>query len=130
MKIVLSGSRQKIYDVLQDSGSPLSAYDILAKLAAEGISGPPTVYRALKKLLSMGLVHRIESLNAYVACGRGGAGHAHTAQFAICNECESVTEMDDEKLHHAIHQWSDRTGFRIEQETVEVKGTCRKCRAA
>ena len=130
MKSALSGSRQKVYDVLQDSSAPLSAYDILAKLASEGISGPPTIYRALKKLLSLGLVHRIESLNAYVACGRGESGHAHTAQFAICKNCDTVTEMDEEKLHQAIHYWSHRTGFLVEQETIEVKGTCRKCQAA
>ena len=57
-----------ILEALMASPRPLSAYDLIATIGPQVPASPPTIYRALKKLISDGKVHRIESLNAFVAC--------------------------------------------------------------
>ncbi|MFO1243524.1 MAG: Fur family transcriptional regulator [Rickettsiales bacterium] len=126
MKQPLTGSRKQVFETLSQSDEPLSAYDILARLASEGVSGPPTIYRALEKLQGLGLVHRIESLNAYKVCERHH-DHGHAAQFAICRNCGTVTEIENKHLHEAIQEWAEKSGFFIESETVEVHGLCGTC---
>ena len=58
----------KVYNFLKKKDKPLSAYEILEELASQGISAPTTIYRALNKLVSKGLIHKIESLNAWTVC--------------------------------------------------------------
>lgn len=98
----------------------MGAYDVLARLDAEGFgSKPPVAYRALGFLLEQGLVHRIERLNAFVACPHpDGTGHAPA--FLICRQCDKVAEV-----HGALAHLPD--GFKVERTTVEVEGLCAAC---
>ena len=79
----LTPIRRRVLELVWASHEPVKAYDILDILRSERDSAaPPTVYRALEFLLGEGLVHKIESLNAYVGCGE--PGHADAGQFLIC----------------------------------------------
>ncbi|MDE3060825.1 MAG: transcriptional repressor [Pseudomonadota bacterium] len=122
----LSPHSQKVLALLSRSGKPLSAYDILDKLRRFGIKAPPTVYRALDTLVQRGLVHRIESLGAFVACHRHGEDH-EASQFAVCRACGDVTELHDERLAALLRELGQRAHFHIERETLEMTGLCQKC---
>ena len=123
----LKGPNRLVLSVLAASRKPLGAYDILAKLRTKGITGPPTVYRALEKLVSLGLAHRITSINSYIAC-HNEHGHTHeAASFAVCKSCKNVEEIHDKKLQSALRDVSAAHRFKVECEVVELVGLCLDC---
>lgn len=117
---------EKVMAVLQKSLKPLTAYEILARLNKTGVNAPPTVYRALTKLIKDGVVHRIESLNAFIMC-RSHGKHGHADNFAVCNSCGSVAEIHDHRVEKILNEWSSRAGFKVQRETIEILGTCADC---
>ncbi|WP_304808725.1 Fur family transcriptional regulator [Falsiroseomonas sp.] len=137
----LSRNQAHVMRVLRAAqGRALTAYEVLDRLAPEGIRGPQTVYRALDALREAGLVHRIESLNAFVAsvstqgsCGCTPApydDHAHPSAFAVCRECCTVRDLEDAALAAVLGVLGDRTGFRVDSQVVELVGTCPACAEA
>jgi len=84
------------------------------------------VYRALDFLLELRLIHRIESLNAFIGCPRPEARHA--GQFFICEVCGRAAELADAEVQVAIEQGAGRLGFEVAHSTVEVRGRCPVCR--
>ena len=126
-----SKPNQLVMSVLEDSEKPLTAYDILGKLATFGIKGPPTVYRALEKLMKDGLVHRIRSLNAFIACHKEtGCTHTHHNTFAVCNGCGKVEEIHDDRVTALIQELTHKQRFAVEQESIELVGRCFACQEA
>lgn len=119
--------RRKVLRLLVESSEPAKAYDLLAQLDGEGAAKPPTIYRALDFLQDNGLAHKIESLNAYVACGH--TGHTHSAVFLICDTCHSAEELHATETSKALHTETGAAGFQMTRAVVEVRGTCRKCAA-
>ena len=96
---------------------------------AEGFNGaPPTVYRALDFLLKHGLIHRIESLNAYTGCAHPGAEHC--SQFLICSQCSQVAEINDSHVLEAIQLSASKHGFATTGQVVEIRGLCPQCRGS
>jgi len=119
--------RRRVLEIVWQGHRPAGAYAILEQLGAEGrSSAPPTVYRALEFLLEQGLVHRIASLNAFVGCAR--PGHGGEGQFLICERCGEVAELNDPGVDRAIERSSEALGFRTGRHTVEITGTCPRCR--
>jgi len=122
----LTALRRRVLELVWRSHRPVRAYDLLATLARERSSAaPPTVYRALDFLQAQGLVHRIESLNAFIGCDRPGEPHA--GQFLICRECGRAAEMADGRIEAAIRHGSAAAGFYLEHPTVEAIGLCPEC---
>jgi Fur family zinc uptake transcriptional regulator len=114
--------------VLGAAKKPLTAYDILAQLKPRGISGPPTVYRALDNLMKAGQVHRIQSLNAFVLCKREeGCTHTHHNTFMLCGECGDTQEIHDDRVSMLIEELSKTRKFRVMQESLEIIGRCGAC---
>ncbi|WP_182086199.1 Fur family transcriptional regulator [Aureimonas sp. ME7] len=123
----LTRNQKLVFDVLDRAEGPLSAYSILDALRGEGLRAPPQVYRALEKLLETGRVHRLESLNAFVACAHPHC-HAHAlTAFAICEKCGAVSEFSDEVVERRLGAWAGETGFQPTRTTVEIKGVCAAC---
>lgn len=119
--------RRKVLQLLLESDEPAKAYDLLANLDGEGAAKPPTVYRALDFLQEVGLAHKIESLNAYVACGH--TSHSHSAVFLICDTCGSAEELHAVKTSSALDDETDAAGFTLQRAVIEARGTCRACAA-
>jgi Fur family zinc uptake transcriptional regulator len=117
--------RTLILTALRKSKVPMSAYDLLAKLRARGVKAPPTVYRALQSLQAEGLIHRIESLGAFIACHSEEADHG--TQFAVCRDCKTVVELHDHRICKTIDQLGKSIGFRVEREMLELIGLCSHC---
>lgn len=125
----LTASRRRVLEIVWRGHEPVKAYDILAELNRTGRrTTPPTVYRALEFLVDASLVHRVDSLNAFVGCPL--AGGEHTAQLLICSRCENVTEIDDPAIRGVLDRSAARHGFLLEEQTVEVRGLCPRCRSA
>ncbi len=126
---------QKVLELLTRSAKPMPAYDILESLRKFGIKAPPTVYRALDTLMEKGLVHRIESINAFVACHgehHDDAGHQHShanTGFAVCRECGTTVEIHDHRLCDVIAELGKKLHFHVEREMLELMGLCESCHA-
>ncbi|MEE8533577.1 MAG: Fur family transcriptional regulator [Alphaproteobacteria bacterium] len=118
--------RRRVLELVWRSHAPTGAYAILETLHRDGRrAAPPTVYRALDFLLGQGLIHRIESLNAFVGCRDPDTPHA--GQFLICNGCGTAAELDDRRIGAALSESASDAGFRLERQTVELRGLCPSC---
>ena len=118
--------RKTVLELVWGSHKPVKAYDLLAQLAVfHERPAPPTVYRALDFLMEAGLIHKLQSINAFVGCAE--PGRDHQGQFLICEKCGVVAELDDKSITSRIDQNAKRMGFRVDDETVEIKGLCRDC---
>jgi len=122
----LTDIRKRVLELVWRGHKPLGAYDILDVLRSERDgAAPPTVYRALDFLLEHGLIHRIESLNAFVGCPDPET--PHRAQFLICGTCGTTAELNDPRIDAAINEQAAEVGFSINRRTIEVEGTCPHC---
>lgn len=121
----LSPHSRRVLELLTESNKPLTAYDILAKLKDVGIKAPPTVYRALDALIARGLAHRVESINAFVACHEEHMGKG--AYFAVCVQCGSTQEVADEGLSVLIETLANTLHFHLERGMLELQGLCADC---
>ncbi|MCI4679314.1 transcriptional repressor [Rhodoblastus acidophilus] len=119
----------RIRDLLERAQKPLSAYDVIDALREHGRVAPPTVYRALQKLIDEGLAHRLETRNAYVACRDEGhaCGHRHRAGFMICRACGRTLEFGDAEIESLLSRAAARSGFSAERVAIEIQGLCASC---
>lgn len=118
--------RRKVLEILLQDHRALGAYAILDRLREAGFgSQPPVAYRALEFLVAHGFAHKIERLNAFIACALPGA--AHSPAFMICRACDSVAEAEAAQSKGALGAAARATGFRIERTMVEAEGLCPAC---
>ena len=123
----LTRLRRRVLELVWSSHAPVGAYELLRRLADEqGSTAPPTIYRALEFLRAHGLIHRIESLNAFIGCPDPTTSHA--GQFLICRTCGAAAELDDPRIERAIARRAAELGFAVETRTVELSGLCPGCR--
>lgn len=119
--------RRAVLERLLADRRPQSAYEIRdALLPADAAITPASVYRCLDFLMEYGLVHRLETTRAFVACEH--PDHAHAVQFLICRTCGTVVETEDPVVATATVSLGERLGFDVDQRTVELMGTCATCR--
>lgn len=123
-------NEELVLAALRRAEAPQTAYQLLDALRADGLKAPPQVYRALRSLGSRHLVHRLDSLNAFVACAHHHAHDAKALVFMICGGCGRVDEFSDERLDALIRAAAGVRDFAIEDAATEVRGTCAACRAA
>lgn len=126
----LTRNQGLVLAALNHSPAPLSAYDILDRLRGDGLRAPLQVYRALEKLVERGLAHRLESLNAFVACADVHCHRKGLIAFAICEGCGKVDEFADAVIEERVGGWAKGTGFKVEQTTMEIRGRCAECLSA
>ena len=123
----LTDNRRRVLEIIWRGHGPVKAYDIIDTLNGAGRrTAPPTVYRALEFLLGAGLIHRVDSLNAFVGCPH--APGAHHAQLLICSRCGTIAEIADPNLKARVEESGARHGFVVEPQTLEIRGVCPDCR--
>jgi Fur family transcriptional regulator, zinc uptake regulator len=121
--------RADVIRILASSPRPLKAYDLLHEIrASKARSAPATAYRTLNFLLGLGLIHRIESLNAFVVCSHPGHG-LHVASFLVCNNCQQSTELEDNNVGVLLTRLAHSASFEVVNSTIEVRGLCARCSA-
>jgi len=126
----LTRNQAYVFGTLQNADGPLSAYTILDELREDGFRAPLQVYRALDKLVEMGLVHRLESLNAFVACDHPEGDPHGAIAFAICQDCGRVDEFADDEIVSRLGNWARAEKFQLDKTIIELRGTCAECAAA
>jgi Fur family zinc uptake transcriptional regulator len=114
-----------IVEALRDVGRPVSAYELIEELRDKASLAPQTVYRSLDRLIADGQAHRLESLNAFVACCH--PSHEGAAVFAICNDCGTVTEFDEAGAVDRLAAWARKARFAVSKMTLELRGRCSAC---
>ncbi|MEO0937151.1 MAG: transcriptional repressor [Pseudomonadota bacterium] len=120
----LTPVRRAALGVLLREHKALGAYEVLAHLAAAGHGDqPPVAYRALNFLTEAGFAHKIEALNAYVACAHVGCSHAPV--FLICTACKAVAET--QMPHDGLSPVARASGFAIKRTVIEATGLCPAC---
>ncbi len=110
---------------LKSARRPLSAYQIMEHTTPEGVRAPQQIYRALQGLVGHRLVHRIESLNAYLVCDH--APHEHQSAFAVCTGCGKVEEVPIGKALGGLLRAVATTGFAVQTTHIELSGLCAAC---
>ena len=126
----LTPIRRRVLEALLASHQPLGAYDLMDRLATHGTRPAPiTVYRALDFLREQGLVHRIESRNAFIACVHNHAS-GDPVVFMICERCGAVGESASAAIADTVKNASRAAGFTPKTPVIEISGICAHCRAA
>ena len=121
--------RRRSLEILLREHRAMGAYDLLAVLADDGHSAqPPVAYRALDFLVTAGFAHKIERLNAYIACCHLGSDH--TPAFLICRNCRAVGEANASQVEIRLDAAAQAVGFVIERTVVEAEGLSPNCQDA
>ncbi len=123
----LTPARLAAYTELVASNQPLSAYELLALMEKRENRkiAPLSAYRHLDFLISVGLVHKLESAQSYMPCMH--PGHEHTSQYLLCSTCEVVTEVESKKFENLLDEMADAHGFHPTKAVGEVSGFCAGC---
>ncbi|MCA3556337.1 transcriptional repressor [Aestuariivirga sp.] len=125
----LTGQRREMLNCVAESHSAVGAYDIIERMARHGPRPAPiTVYRALDFLEAHGLVHRIESRNAFIACTHPHEGKP--AAMLVCERCRLVAELDAPEMFGALQSAAKARGFEVHRSVVELTGLCAACQEA
>lgn len=123
----LTPARRRVLEILLEEHRALGAYEVLDRMQAEGLGAqPPAAYRALDFLVAHGFAHRVEGLNAFVACAH--PGEDHIPAFLHCRDCGAVAEAKARPQAGLLEAAAEETGFAIEATTIEAKGLCPACR--
>lgn len=126
----LTEQQKLVLQALAREGGPVTAYVLLDKLRGKGLRAPTQIYRVLEKLMLRGLVHKLESLNAFVACAHPHAPHKHgLVAFAICDRCGMATEFTDKAIERRLLGWAGDHAFQPGVSLLEMHGVCAHCTA-
>lgn len=124
--VQLTPIRHQVLELIWESHKAVKAYELLDRIKPlQTAAKPATIYRALDFLIEQGLIHRVESLNAFVGCT--SSGHQHEQLLLICKLCNEVEERPATEVMQALSQELDQAGFVVHSKAIEVHGICVKC---
>ena len=122
----LTKNQKIVFNLLQNSGEPLKAYTILENLKREGLKSPLQVYRALDKLVELGIIHKIESQNSFIACSNSNCT-SNTA-FTICKKCGDVKEIKNNHLFEQVSDLGKKNRLKVHRFNLEFYVDCNGCK--
>jgi Fur family transcriptional regulator, zinc uptake regulator len=124
--VQLTTIRQQVLGLIWENHKAVKAYELLDKLKPlQSAAKPATIYRALDFLIEQGLIHRVESLNAFIGCSC--PGFQHEQLLLICNQCHDVEERSAAQVMQALSQEIKSAHFIAHSKAVEIHGLCQKC---
>jgi len=122
----LTKNQKIVFNLLQNSGEPLKAYTILESLKREGLKSPLQIYRALDKLVELGIIHKIESQNSFIACSNSNC--ASNTAFTICRRCGDVKEIKNNHLFNEISKLGKKNRLNVNRFNLEFYIDCNGCK--
>lgn len=127
----LTKKQSQVMETLTKASRPLGAYTILDELRDDGFKAPLQVYRTLDQLISLGFVHRLESLNAYIACQLETCSSSDNlnTSFMICELCGLAQELPHTHVEVAVQILLDKLNFTPSKSTIEIRGQCNACQS-
>ncbi|MFA6162453.1 MAG: transcriptional repressor [Methylobacter sp.] len=124
--VQLTPIRHQVLELIWDSHKAVKAYELLDRIKPlQNAAKPATIYRALDFLIEQGLIHRVESLNAFVGCSC--SGHQHEQLLLICNNCQEVEERSAPEVMQALSLEITQADFIVHSKAIEIHGICAKC---
>ena len=124
--VQLTPIRHQVLELIWDSHKAVKAYDLLDRIRPQqNAAKPATIYRALDFLIEQGLIHRVESLNAFVGCNC--SWHKHELLLLICNDCQEVEERSAPEVMQALSREIKQANFNVHSKAIEILGRCAKC---
>lgn len=124
--VQLTPIRHKVLELIWNSHKAIKAYDLLDLIRpVNDAAKPSTVYRALDFLLEQGLIHRVESLNAFVGCRNSGTQHDQL--LLICTVCHDIEERPAFDVFKALNDETQNANFNPQRKTLEIHGLCKSC---
>ena len=123
----ITDQQERVLTTLRKQACPMTAYRLLEKLRGDGLNAPTQIYRALEQLSRRGLVHRLESMNAFISCCHEKGCQHEIRAFAICDHCGHVTEFASDDLGRWVKQWTKDNTFTLRTSTIELHGLCESC---
>jgi Fur family zinc uptake transcriptional regulator len=119
--------REAVFSCIIDQEKPVTAYQLIDQISQKQNKDikPASIYRSLDALNQLGLVVKIESLNAFIACSH--LDHHHEHVFLICRQCGSADELADHSVSKKLGADASNQGFKIERLILELQGACRDC---
>jgi Fur family transcriptional regulator, zinc uptake regulator len=125
--VQLTTIRRHVLELIWGSHKAVKAYDLLDQMKPlQQSAKPATVYRALDFLLEQGLIHRVESLNAFIGCTC--SEQQHEQLLLICLQCHEVEERPGKLVMQAVSQELSHAGFTPHHKAIEVQGICKHCK--
>jgi Fur family zinc uptake transcriptional regulator len=126
--VQLTPIRYQVLELIWDSHKAVKAYELLERVKPLQMAAkPPTIYRALEFLSEQGLIHRVESLNAFIGCRCSSAPHEQL--LLICKNCQEVEERTAPQVMKVLAQEFDDAGFIVHSKAIEIHGVCSQCAA-
>lgn len=126
--VQLTPIRHKVLELIWNSHKAIKAYDLLDQIRPTNEAAKPsTVYRALDFLLEQGLIHRVESLNAFVGCHSSGIRHDQL--LLICTACHNIEERPAPDVFLSLGSEMEHAEFKAQRKTIEVHGLCKNCQS-
>ena len=122
----LSKNQQIVLETIKNSNEPLKAYSILFDVKKKGIKAPPQVYRALDKLVELGKIHKIESINSFIICNNSNC--ASNTAFTICERCGKVKEIKNKYLTDGVSDLVKDNQLEITRYNLEFYVLCKSCK--
>lgn len=122
----LTKNQKIVFNLLQNSGEPLKAYAILENLKREGLKSPLQVYRALDKLVELGIIHKIESQNSFIVCSNSNC--ASNTAFTICRKCGDVKEIKNNHLFEQVSDLGKKNRLKVQRFNLEFYVDCNGCK--
>ncbi len=122
----LTSIRRRILELICSSHKAVGAYELLDLFREQDAKAKPvTIYRALDFLMDAGLVHKIESINAFIGCLQ--AETKHQSIILICDHCKNAFELDATSIYQTISTMSTNIQFTPASLTIELHGLCFSC---
>jgi Fur family zinc uptake transcriptional regulator len=127
--VQLTPIRYQVLELIWASHKAVKAYELLEQIKPLQMAAkPPTIYRALEFLSEQGLIHRVESLNAFIGCRCSDAPHEQL--LLICKNCQEVEERTAPQVMQVLEREFAEAGFIVHSKAIEIHGLCRQCAAA
>jgi len=119
--------REAVFSYILDQDKPVTAYQLIDKISQRKNKDikPASIYRALDALSCLGLIVKLESLNAFMACTHPDSHHEHV--FLICRQCGAADELTDHAVSKKLKETASNQGFKIERQILELQGACHDC---
>ena len=121
--------RQKVFEEIAATYASIGAYDILARWPTRARAlAPISVYRAIDALLEAGVIHRLESKNAFFACRRLDQSHGPPADLPRRARNAAPWARSTARVSSILIDEAARSAnFTPRVKFVEVSGICPRC---
>ena len=128
MKIAKCCNRndQQTLSILKRNSKGLTAYGVLRELQRYKNVKPMTVYRSLKNLQEIGIVHKSNQNKIFFVC-RGDIKEKHNPALAICKKCEKTEEIDSSIFSKIFHNLKTKEKYDFSNFELEISTLCKRC---